>query len=121
MAAQKSLPVRAQRDYLESIAQTRDPFVAIAELIWNALDADAMNVNVRLVCNPLEGIEEIRVSDDGSGIPFDQAEATFGHLGGSWKVAQKVTSKRHRELHGRTGKGRFKALALGSQAKWISR
>ena len=37
----KTFQVQVQDDHLERIAQTRKPILAIAELIWNAVNADA--------------------------------------------------------------------------------
>ena len=38
------------------------------ELVWNALDADASDVRVSLGENELGGIDEVRVTDDGTGM-----------------------------------------------------
>jgi hypothetical protein len=44
----------------------RDRLVeAIIELIRNALDAEADNVSVVIERNPLDGVERVRVRDDG--------------------------------------------------------
>jgi hypothetical protein len=78
------LDVQLDPQHLERLTSAA-PLTGIMELIWNALDADAENVSVALVRNPLDGIEEIRVVDDGHGITFGEASDTFGKLGGSWK------------------------------------
>jgi hypothetical protein len=44
--AQKAYPVEVQPDYLEKITRAKPP-QALAELIWNSLDADARTVSVR--------------------------------------------------------------------------
>lgn len=73
----------------------------LAELIWNAFDADAKSVSVELVSNPLGIPEGLVVKDDGTGIPYSEAPALFKSLGGSWKSASRLTRKERRELHGR--------------------
>lgn len=94
--------------------------VAVEELIWNALDADAKNVSVTLNHNKLEAIDTIRIEDDGDGISFEAWRDAFGRLGDSLKVNQRQ-SKSGRSVHGKSGKGRLKALGVGSLVKWISR
>lgn len=110
--------VQARADHVASLASAA-PLSAIEELVWNALDADAREVKVDLVQNPLGGIDAIRVADDGNGIDILKAEDTFGSLGGSWKMAEgSTTVNYHRRLHGRHGRGRFKAFALGTHVEW---
>ncbi len=114
----RDIYVQARADHVASLASAA-PLSAIEELVWNALDADAREVKVDLVQNPLGGIEAIRVSDDGSGINILKAEETFGSLGGSWKMTDATTTSAYRRrLHGRHGRGRFKAFALGSRVEW---
>ena len=114
----KDIYVQARADHVASLASA-SPLAAIEELVWNALDADAREVRVDLVTNALGGIDAIRVTDDGTGIDILRADETFGSLGGSWKRADgATTAARHRRLHGRHGRGRFKTFALGSHVEW---
>ena len=112
----KQIYVQAKPDHIESLAKSA-PMAAIEELVWNALDADAKEVKVDLVTNPLGAVEAVRVSDDGTGIDVPNAESTFGSLGGSWKRMSTQTGVEHRRLHGRHGRGRFKAFALGTHVE----
>jgi Histidine kinase-, DNA gyrase B-, and HSP90-like ATPase len=57
------LELKAQHDALQKIATTRDPVRALAEFVWNALDADATEVAVELNRNALGGIDAIRIRD----------------------------------------------------------
>jgi hypothetical protein len=113
----KQIQVEAQADHLDSIAKSK-PINAVAELIWNALDADADRVEVSIEENALSGIERITVSDNGDGLPLADAKAAFGNLGGSWKKNRTKTKRKGRHLHGRDGEGRFKAFALGDTVIW---
>jgi len=63
----------------------RSPKIAIAELIWNSLDADATEITVDYELNPLGGINAMVIRDDGTGMT--PADATFGfrNFGNSWK------------------------------------
>ena len=113
----KNIHVHAQKDHISSLC-TASPIQALTELVWNALDADAFDVKIDLMQNPLGGIESIRVTDDGLGINALQAEKHFGNLGGSWKRDKSKTQLSGRVLHGSKGKGRFKAFALGNRVEW---
>lgn len=111
-----SYTVEVQPDFLER--QTKaNPVQAVAELIWNGLDADATRIHVQLVYGEL-GMTKIVVRDNGHGIPFNEAPNLFTRLGGSWKKPGGPTKTKHRMLHGYEGRGRFKAFALGRVADW---
>lgn len=111
------IAVSVKRDHIEALTATKRPIVSLAELIWNGLDADADRVAVRFDMNALGALDRIRVSDNGNGIAHAEAELLFGSLGGSWK-AQKGRTNKGRSLHGKTGKGRFRAFALGNMVEW---
>lgn len=113
----KQILVQAQGDHIASLSKAA-PLSAIEELVWNALDADAKEVNVDLVTNALGAVEAVRITDDGAGIDVQRADSTFGSLGGSWKRFATETAASHRRLHGRHGRGRFKAFALGGRVEW---
>ncbi len=113
----KQIYVHAQADHIESLSKAA-PISAVEELVWNALDADAREVKVDLVTNQLGAVDAVRVSDDGTGIDVDRVDSTFGSLGGSWKRNATQTEVGHRRLHGRHGRGRFKAFALGTNVEW---
>ena len=102
------------------LSKVRRPVLAIAELIWNALDADAVHVSVAVSRNLLGGMDSIAIADDGHGLPHSEAERAFGALGGSWKKSANHTP-RGRLLHGQAGKGRFRAFSLGAKAIWMTR
>jgi hypothetical protein len=113
----KNIHVHAQRDHITSLC-VASPVQALSELIWNALDADAFDVKVDIIQNPLGGIDSIRVADDGLGVNALEADKHFGNLGGSWKRDAGKTPLSGRVLHGSKGKGRFKAFALGNRVEW---
>ena len=104
-------------DFLDRL--TARPARALAELVWNALDADAARVDVSFHRNALEGIEAVEVRDDGHGMTHEQAVTAFGALGGSWKRIERQSKTLHRELHSSAGRGRFLAFGLGGvQVRW---
>lgn len=111
-----SYPVEVQADFIERQAKAK-PVQAVAELIWNGLDADATRIDVRLEFGEL-GMTKIVVRDNGEGIPFNDAPELFTRLGGSWKKLDGRTKTKSRMLHGFEGRGRFKVFALGRVADW---
>ena len=95
------------------------PGRALAELVWNSLDADATRVEVAFRRNSLDGIEAVEVIDDGTGMTNEQAVTAFGALGGSWKRIERQSKTLKRELHGSAGRGRFLAFGIGgAQIRW---
>jgi hypothetical protein len=112
-----SYPVEVQSDFLEKITRAQ-PIQALAEFIWNSLDADATAVDVKIEHNDLGAMSQIIVRDNGTGIEFLKAPELFRKLGGSWKRSGATTKKEGRFLHGQDGRGRFKAFALGRIAEW---
>ena len=113
----KQIYVQAQADHIESMFGA-SPVSALEELVWNALDAGANEVKVDLITNPLGAVEAVRVADDGTGIDVLKADSTFGSLGGSWKRLERDDVPGRRRLHGRHGRGRFKAFSLGCHVEW---
>ncbi len=114
----KTFEIQVQNDHLERLSQVRKPILAVAELIWNALDADADYVRVNLHEDALGGFESIEVADNGHGIPHDEAESLFSRLGGSWKKGGKRSREKSRLLHGQEGRGRLRAFGLGRVVDW---
>jgi hypothetical protein len=112
------ITLKAKQDLLQRVGTTRDPIKAIAEFVWNALDADASNVQVDLVRNALGGLEAIRIVDDGTGIARDRAEHDFESVGDSWKRKKRHTTLKSRALHGKEGLGRLRFYSLAEKARW---
>ena len=107
--------IEAQADYLEKLSRT-NPVQALSEMIWNSLDADAKHVNIKFLGNEI-GVDQVVISDDGTGFSYDLAIATFGKLGGSWKRNAGYTNGKRR-MHGKEGKGRFKIFTIGHNVTW---
>ncbi|MBD5557445.1 MAG: hypothetical protein HDQ92_02425 [Desulfovibrio sp.] len=108
--------VEVQEDHLKALTSA-NPVKAIEELIYNALDADATLVEIIFEPNAIGGIAKIIVKDNGFGIHEDNKKY-FKGLGGSWKRNVKHTPRYKRIIHGKYGKGRFKAFALGDIVYW---
>lgn len=112
------IEVALTKDHLERLAKTQ-PLTGLIELIWNALDADATEIKVEFGRNELDGIEDIRVVDNGHGMTPQVVERAFGALGASIKEPSK-TSPGGRSFHGREGLGRYKAAGIGSRILWTT-
>lgn len=110
-----TVPVAVQSDFMQKQARTA-PLQALAECIWNGLDADAGSVEVELHRNAL-GLERIIVRDNGKGMTREEAPELFSKLGDSWKRRRGRTGS-GRTLHGSEGRGRYKVTVLGRIADW---
>jgi hypothetical protein len=115
--ANHAYPVEVQSDFLEKITRAK-PVQAVAEFIWNSLDADASSIGVSAEQNELGAMSKMIVRDNGTGMEYEKAPELFKSLGGSWKRTLATTKKEGRFLHGQDGRGRFKAFALGRVAEW---
>jgi DNA mismatch repair enzyme (predicted ATPase) len=95
------------------------PVIALSEFVWNALDADASNIDIKFMRNELASIESITISDDGCGISFEELNETFGKFGSTYKK-YKMKSPGGRVYHGKLGNGRYKGFAIGNSITWES-
>lgn len=114
----KQVKVKVHNDHIIRLSHVKKPLLAIEELIWNGLDADAKSVSVTFDFGPLGAIEKIRVVDDGHGIHYRDAEAAFESLGGSWKKHVQRSRNKNRILHGKAGRGRFRPFSIGNSIEW---
>ncbi|RUZ98693.1 ATP-binding protein [Mesorhizobium sp. M7A.F.Ca.US.001.02.1.1] len=113
-----TLTLDPKQDHLEKIAATRDPIKALAEFVWNALDADATDVSIEFQQNVLGGLDAIVVRDNGEGITDARADHDFKSLGESWKRNSSRTAKLSRAIHGKEGRGRLRFFSLSRRAEW---
>jgi Histidine kinase-, DNA gyrase B-, and HSP90-like ATPase len=117
------MPILAGRDHLAMYAR-QGAVDALVELIWNGLDAEADEVAVDIESSSIGSgdramyfVTRIKVSDNGHGITPEIAKSAFPSLGDSWKrKLNGRTLNGKRAMHGRLGRGRFYAYALGSRA-----
>ncbi|MGW2043813.1 ATP-binding protein [Streptomyces sp. NPDC001858] len=112
--------LETSREHIAELARLRDPVGAVEELIWNSVDADAGHVVVTLERNDLGGVDRVRVQDDGSGMSAEHCEEYFRPIGASWKKRSQGSPVKKRALHGKNGRGRVRAFALGTKARWTS-
>lgn len=111
----KKKNIEMKPDALKRVIKA-SPIQALAELIWNSLDADASKVEIQINIEDINNIF-VSVQDNGLGIREEIAEEYFSQLGGSWKKNARVT-KNDRTLHGKNGEGRLKAYSIGHNITW---
>lgn len=70
------LTVSVQQDHLERLV--KGPLVWLAELVWNALDAFATEVDITTEENDAGGFEAVAVKDNGIGITPERAARGMG-------------------------------------------
>lgn len=114
------LHIDAKDDLVLRLAHRDQPVQAVIELIWNSLDAEAMNVSVIIERNALDGVERVTIEDDGHGMAPEQIPSAFQHLGGSWKATTKLSPVLKRRMNGANGQGRIRGFALGSAVSWTT-
>lgn len=107
----KIIDIGVEKDHIESLTKASG-ITALAELLWNALDADASEIKIEYKPTKLGGYESIKIIDNGHGLTYEKAQDVFSRLGGSEKKI-KTQSPSGRQYHGKEGKGRYKGLALG--------
>jgi hypothetical protein len=103
----ETISVEVGEDHLAAFR--RSPKAAIAELIWNGLDADATQVSVDYELNSFDGVDAVVVGDNGTGMTAADARFGFRNFGNSWKRTATYTPG-GRVIHGKLGRGRYTAL-----------
>jgi len=86
--------------------------VALAELVKNAYDADASDVQVRIIPEDT-GAPRVVIQDDGVGMSLEDVRRYWMKIGTSNKLAEPVSSKFGRLKTGSKGIGRFACRRLG--------
>jgi HSP90 family molecular chaperone len=112
--------VQAGKDTILAFADRANPIDVVAELVWNALDAEAMNVDVTVALGELGGPEEVVVRDDGHGMTYSEASDVFLVHGESWKKDRRFSPSIERPMHGQLGRGRFLVYGLADRVEWRS-
>lgn len=93
-----------------------DELIALLELIKNAYDADANNVDVVIDTNTITpyGKGRIEIKDDGNGMIPSIVKNSFLRLSTSFKEEEKSSIYYHRRVLGKKGIGRLSFQRLGN-------
>jgi signal transduction histidine kinase len=70
--------VQVERDHLRKLANAT-PIQAVAELIWNSVDADATRVDLEIDSDGV-AMRSVTIRDNGHGIPHTNVETHSGSL-----------------------------------------
>ena len=94
------------------------PFDAFNEYIWNALDANARNIDIEFL-KENNDIKKIIIKDDGQGIDYYKLkDELFGKFNVSPKPGMK--GKNVSLPRGHNGFGRFSFFKFASKVKWVT-
>lgn len=88
---------------------------AIAEYIWNGFDAGASIIDIDFSGNEIGTLNSFSISDNGSGISFDNISETFGNF----MVSLKANSFSETGfVKGKKGKGRYSFSTFCNKSTW---
>jgi len=93
--------------------------LALSELVKNAYDADATEVEVIFETSE-SGIERIKIIDNGTGMNFDSVQNYWMRIATTNKFKQNLSPVFGRSLTGAKGIGRFSCRRLGAQLTLIT-
>lgn len=106
--------VQIVNESVDTAGVSKDYKACLSEYIWNGFDAQAITVDIDFVENCMETLDLISISDDGTGIVFEDLDETFGNFLSS----QKALMQTEEYLHGYKGKGRFSFVSFAEIALW---
>lgn len=87
---------------------------AVSELVKNAYDADAKNVEVNFI-NSLWSGGTLEIDDDGLGMTYDQLKSGFMTISSTDKIHNPLSIRYRRSRAGKKGIGRFATQRLGKK------
>ncbi|UZJ58232.1 ATP-binding protein [Pseudomonas sp. KU26590] len=90
------------------------PCQALAELVWNGLDAGASKIDVLVESTDTGGTISVTIVDNGSGINFNKPDDNFRRFNDSLK-------KDSFDSHGSQGRGRLAFHKICNTATWHTR
>jgi len=95
---------------------------AICEYIWNGFDAGASHVEITYKVGqaPLTVVQELSITDNGSGISQKNLSNKFRPIYESEKITANEQPQNHSLPRGMNGKGRLTFFVFCNQAKWIT-
>lgn len=94
------------------------PLQALSEYVWNGFDAGATTVEISILENNMQGIAQISVQDNGTGIDYSMLSQKFKPFFQSEKVYD--PTEKHSVAHGKNGVGRLTFFAFANIAKWAT-
>lgn len=92
------------------------PEDAISEYIWNGLDAGATVIELKYNAEDFFNVDEFSISDNGTGIEFEQLGRKFIPFGESEKAFKR--KEENIALQGKNGYGRLTFFKFAHKATW---
>ncbi|AWN24014.1 hypothetical protein DKM44_12870 [Deinococcus irradiatisoli] len=96
------------------------PWEAISEYIWNGFDAGATQVDLVVEESELGSIKKIQITDNGSGIAYEELPQKFKKFLDSEKSIA-GSSKISSSIHGKSGIGRMTFSVMATDVEWRTR
>lgn len=93
---------------------------AVAEYIWNGFDAKANKIEVDYRLNEFDGLDELSIKDNGSGINLNELQTKFNPFFESEKAVQISSPKHTSIMQGKNGVGRLTFFTFANVAKWVT-
>ena len=93
------------------------PLDAICEYIWNGFDANATMIEVKLIENDFGILNQIVISDNGTGINYEELKNKFQPFNDS-KKSSSLQKSNHSLPHGQKGIGRLTFFSFSQSARW---
>lgn len=93
------------------------PLDAICEYIWNGFDANASMIEVKLIENDFGILNQIVISDNGTGINYEELKNKFQPFNDS-KKSSSLQKSNHSLPHGQKGIGRLTFFSFSQSARW---
>lgn len=91
---------------------------SLCEYIWNGFDAGASTVHLQYEDNGIGGINELTISDNGSGISYYTLDKTFEPFFESQKDFDAKVRNKVSAVRGKNGVGRLTFFKFASEARW---
>jgi hypothetical protein len=91
---------------------------AISEYVWNGFDAKASEVQIWFHSNEIGNISEVRIVDNGYGIPKEELKVKFLPFFESEKEIDPNLRRNTSAVHGKNGVGRLTFFHFASAATW---
>jgi signal transduction histidine kinase len=92
----------------------QNPYVAVQELVKNAYDADAHQVNLMMDGPFVKGEGSLRVEDDGEGMPLEVVQSAWMQPATIYKKRQ-IRTRGGRRVTGEKGIGRFASARIAQR------
>lgn len=112
--------LRSGQDRVLSNADRASAHEAVAELVWNALDAEATEIIVAIHRNELDAPVTVTIRDNGHGMKPGDVNDLFLTEGDSWKKEARFSPTLRRPLHGHLGRGRLLCYAVADSVTWTT-